>query len=607
MKIFTQKTLWTCAVILFSTIAAFGQIPANQKIIVIEPTEPGIIERTINSDTLGGKRINPNRIYMLKKDGVYVMTSPILVGGGENEETISLSIIGEEGGKKPIIFNNPKDDGNMFRNVVNGNLKLQNLYWPSMALNGTGNALFELRGTDLRLEVYDFVGGNQRSADMFITFDVKGTMSYYFKNSYFRDVNQFQNPWNFAIFGRKDARPIDTLWVENVTVANGGLVFMANGSPVNFAYFNQNTIMNVPKYWLIGEQWKEAYFTNNILINCNWQGEDQEIMLGQKQSQKEKGPHPSGLIDIMEPTQQYWENAFGEGSTPKIEDVKWMVSNNLSFSSPFLDKYYRGEYNDVANYPISNIDWGNSAKFGLVLNKPHQVFNVPSRFFSTITEGLIEKHYNITADNNHINVDPKMITNMIRDQEHGDAYARWARNNYQVAIKGEAIPARTVFSIGDYDAKTVPGPEGEDGKGFTNIRELPEDFTYTSDVRSLINSRPLGALGWWVGGLDGWDSQAELEKVKSYYAQITRVKNETKVASGITIYPNPANSILNLNSKSELSKVSIYSIQGTLVKQFTYNGLFSTTIDISTLNNGMFLIFVETRDGKTSSSKFIKN
>lgn len=605
MKNFGREILMICAMIFLSTVMVFGQIPPEQTTVVIEPGEPGIIESTINADTLeGGVRANANRIYMLKKDAFYTVTSPIMFGG-ENDSTSTLNIIGEEGGKKPIVITSPKDDGSMFRNIVNGNLKLQNLYWPSMATNGTGNALFELAGTDLKLEVYDFVGGNQVSADMFVTGDVKGTMDFFFKNCYFRDVSRFKNPWNFAIFKRSDARPIDTLWVENVTIANGGLLFLASGSPVNFGYLNHNTIMNVPKHWLYMEQWKEAYFTNNIMINCNWQGESQELMMSQKQSQKEMGPHPVGLIDLMEPTQQYWENAFGEGSTPALEDIKWMASNNVNFTSPYLDKYYNGEFNDVGDYPISNIDWGFSADAGLELTMPHPVVNVPPMLFSHITQDLIETYSGIIANNNYDN-DLDMATKAIPDQATGDAYAVWARNNYGVSGDGESIADESVFAIGDYDPTTVPGPEGENGSGFANIRELPEDFTYNSDVRSDINSRPLGALGWWNGELDNWDSEAEFEKVKNYYDTATDVKDYTEDV-GFSVHPNPAQGILNVDSKLELSKISIYNIKGELVKQIDNSGSFNITIDISTLNNGIFLISVETIEGKTDVSKFIKN
>ncbi len=610
MKNFRRLISSTCALMLLSTVMAFGQIPVDQEIVVIEPGTPGIIENTINADTIaGGFRANPNRIYQLKKDAFYTVTSPILFGGG-TDTTATLIIVGEEGGKKPIIITSPVDDGNMFRNVVNGNLKLQNLYWPSMATNGTGNALFELAGTDLRLEVYDFVGGNQVSGDMFVTADVKGTMDYYFKNCYFRDVSKFKNPWNFAILKRADAGAIDTLWVENVTVVNGGLLFLGSGSPINFGYFNHNTIINVPKYWLYFEQWKEGYFTNNIMINCNWQGESQELMMSQKQSQKEMGPHPVGLIDLMEPTQQYWENAFGEGATPAIADIKWMASNNLSFTSPFLDKYYNGEFNDEGDYPISNIDWGFSADAGLTLPMPHPVVNVPTMFFSHITQALIETHAGIKADNNHDNVDPDMVTKMIPDQTVGDAYAHWARNNYQVADAGEKIPDASVFSVGDYSPTTVPGLEGENGSGFANVRDLPEDFTYTADIKSGIDARSLGSLAWWDGGLDGWDSEAELEKVKNYYDGTTGLDDNKEIHKGVgrfIVHPNPAQGILNLNSKSGLSKVMIYSAIGKLVKQIDYNGSFDVAVDISTLDSGLFLISVETIDGKTSVSKFIKN
>lgn len=608
MRKLTQLSAMAFTVLCMSVISAFGQIPPEQEVVVIPAGEPGIIESTINSDTLaGGVRANPNRIYMLKKDGVYVMQSRILFGGG-TDTTATLTIVGEEGGKKPIVISNPPDDGNMFRNRVLGNLKLKNLYWPSMAFNGTGEMLFELQGTDLRLEVEDFVGGNQISADLFGVNNVKGKIDVFIKNCYFRDLTKFKNQWNYAIITR-GTRPIDTLWVENTTVANGGLLFLGTGA-VNFAYFNHNTIMNIPKYWLYFEQWKEAYFTNNIMINCNWQGEDQEIMLSQKQSQKESlVPIPVGQIDIMLPDENTWSFGFGEGSAPKIEEIKWIVSDNLHYTSEYLNKYYAGGYNDVGDYPISNIDWGKSAALGLELPMPHPVVNVPSRFFSAKTDSLIEMYDNIKADYNHIQVNPEMVTKMIRDQAHGDQYAIWARNDYGVAVEGETRPAATVFSIGDFDGSTVPGPEGEDGSGFADLTQLPEDFTYTANIISGIDGRKLGALGWWNGGLDSWDSNAELEAVKSYYetGQRVGIKDGNKVKDTFfKIHPNPAQNVLNLNSKAELSQVTIYDATGRMIKQVDLQACFNTMIDVSSLNSGLFLIEAKAINGEISTSKFLK-
>ena len=353
MKISARLFYCDVPALIFMGLSAVG----GQKVMVIEPGTDGIIETTINGDTLaGGVRINPSRIYQLRANGLYVMNSPILFGS-ENDSTSTLIIIGEEGGDKPIVLASPMD-GEFFPNEVKGSLKLKNLYWPAMAINGTGNTLFSLSGTDRRLEVEDFVSENAVVGDLFRLGGIQGEADVFFRNCYFRDMTPFSNPWNYSLVVRGNQLPIDTLWVENLTVANAGLLFQGINCPVSFAYFNHNTIMNIPKHCLLFEQWKEAYFTNNIFINCNWQGESQEMMLAIKQSQAESSvPIPAGIIDLMEPTREYWEAGFGVGSTPAMEEVIWMASNNLHFTSPYLDKYYRGEFNDVGDYPISTIDW----------------------------------------------------------------------------------------------------------------------------------------------------------------------------------------------------------------------------------------------------------
>ena len=50
MRNFTKLISCAFAVILFTTVAAFGQVDPAQKVIVIENTEVGIIETTINGD-----------------------------------------------------------------------------------------------------------------------------------------------------------------------------------------------------------------------------------------------------------------------------------------------------------------------------------------------------------------------------------------------------------------------------------------------------------------------------------------------------------------------------------------------------------------------------
>lgn len=607
MTRFTRLISCATAMILFTAIAAFGQIPPEQEVVVIDPGV-GTIESTINGDTLAGAvRANPTRIYELQAGGLYTMTSPILFGGSA-DSTSTLIIVGQEGDKKPFVLSTPADGGDMFTNLVTGSLKLKNLYWPTMATNGTGEVLFRLSGTDQRMEIEDFIHENQVKGDVVSLGGVKGEMDIFLKNCYFRDMTQFKNPWNYAIFTRGDGNAIDTLWMENVTVANGGLLVMNKYCPVNFAFFNHNTIQNIPRYWNFMEQWKEAYFTNNVFINCLWMGEMTETMLSQLQSQTEHGPANGGvevgIINLMRPDKGVWELAFPGTTAPTMDDVKFLASDNLNFHSPFLDKYYNGEFNDSLNSPISKVDWGFAAGAGLPV-PPHPVVNIPARFFGPSVDSLVSEYPDgVKLMDNHNEVDPDLTTKMIVDQAEGDLYAAWARNNFQM---GDELPDRLNFTIGDYDPTTIPGPEGEDGSGMKTVMDLPEDFSVNNAaVVSTIDGLKLGAQHWY-GDISGWDSEAQLALVKQKFDGTLSVEdNELTGATLVNIYPNPAKGILNLSSASELNRAMIFDVTGRMVMDSDLNGSFTKAINISELKLGVYLMRVETMDGASITSKFIK-
>jgi hypothetical protein len=605
MRRFTQLISCAAAMILFTAVSVSGQFvpPAADVAVVNIAPGSGVIEEAINGDTLvGGIRINPTRIYELEADGFYTVTSRILFGGS-SDTTSTLTIVGATGGKKPIVLTTPLDGGDMFTHSVTGSLVLKNLYWPSLATNSTAAVLFSLAGSNQRLVIEDFFHENQMNGDVFSLGGVQGVMDIYIKNSYFRDMTQFANPWNYAIFTRGDGKAIDTLWVENLTVANGGLLIMNKFCPVNFGFFNHNTIQNIPRYWNFMEQWKEAYFTNNLFINCLWMGEAQEMMLSQLESQSQGFPMEVGIVNVMRPNVENWELGHGVGSAPAIEDVKWMASNNVHFTSPFLDNYYGGGFSDTTDVPVSWVDWGFSADAGLAL-PPHLVGNVPARFTSPMTDTLVDMYPGIILSTNHIQVDPGMNTVMIADQAEGDAYAHWARANYAL---DDVVPARSTFTIGDYDPTTIPGPEGENGTGIEVVSDLVDDFTYTADIVSTIDGMKLGAQEWW-GDISDWDSEDQLAKVKAFYLDPTVGIDDPKhvATSSISIYPNPATGVLHLESENELSTAIFYDMTGRAVKRVDLHGNVTLSLDVSTLNKGIFVLQVETVEGATVSSKFIK-
>lgn len=77
-------------------------------------------------------------------------------------------------------------------------------------------------------------------------------------------------------------------------------------------------------------------------------------------------------------------------------------------------------------------------------------------------------------------------------------------------------------------------------------------------------------------------------------------------SKSISHYPNPVKDILNLVSDTNVTNVSVYSIEGKLVK--TFAGLSETEVklDLSKLSSGAYIIKATTKDGKTNAFKIIK-
>ncbi|KAA5538217.1 T9SS type A sorting domain-containing protein [Paenimyroides baculatum] len=81
------------------------------------------------------------------------------------------------------------------------------------------------------------------------------------------------------------------------------------------------------------------------------------------------------------------------------------------------------------------------------------------------------------------------------------------------------------------------------------------------------------------------------------------VSNEKFFTENFNLYPNPTSDVLNISSKSglEMKEIKITDLSGRIVK--TLNN--ATTINVSDLSAGTYLIDITTNEGKVSS-KFVK-
>jgi len=615
MRNFKQYFSNALSLLLLGSAIFFAQALSGQDVIMIEggAGNAGLLESTINGDTIaGGGRANPQRIYMLKKDQIHFMNSRIQFDGDSpTDSTSTLRIHGEEGGKKPIVVMSPLQGGNAFRSVVQGNLSLKNIYWSAKALNNSSSGLFEQLGNEKTLRIDGCVTEFAEGGDLFVMRQVRGPADIFITNSYFRDVSQFENSFNFAVVARGDnGEPIDSIWIQNTTVANSGLTFFGKLNPTNFAFFDHNTIVNTPKYVLFFDQFKESYFTNNLFVNCNWEGECQSTY----ETQLADGV-PSGIINLDTIDAGLWQP--GHGFVPEMADVKHLNSNNIHFTSPFLDKYYRGEFNDVGDFPISNRPWSPNVNEA---DLPIPVTNVPIQYINSKTQALIDEYRGIIASDNFNNtLDPMMVTKGIASQEVGDLFAKVARRNYGVAEPGEMVTEadKLILAFGDRDPQTFPGTEIEDSQdasdiGVAKVSDFVEDFSYTADTRSEIDNLPIGSLLWWDDA--NYDEDGALATVKTFYQdEITSVEDLSVFASTYKVkaYPNPLSDITRIDfelEKSSTAKLAIYDAVGRQIEVLTNRQLSAGAHSFkwnATERAGGIYYYVITLDGVSATGKLI--
>ncbi len=156
-----------------------------------------------------------------------------------------------------------------------------------------------------------------------------------------------------------------------------------------------------------------------------------------------------------------------------------------------------------------------------------------------------------------------------------------------VPIHTQSFASITVANVGDPVQIIISG-----SVPITNASQYTFEFFMNLDVQANTT---------YTGG-NAFQSGTPTPPISvAFEADITVATgiSETNV-SNTSIYPNPATNVLNITTDNQLEKVSIFSVNGALVK--TDN---QSIIDISNLNKGMYILTVQTDNGITQT-RFIK-
>jgi hypothetical protein len=72
----------------------------------------------------------------------------------------------------------------------------------------------------------------------------------------------------------------------------------------------------------------------------------------------------------------------------------------------------------------------------------------------------------------------------------------------------------------------------------------------------------------------------------------------------INIFPNPVVSVLQIETDIEIQNIRIYNQVGQMISQSQLNN--AKTVDVSSLEKGVYFIFIENKHGIFSRRKFLK-
>lgn len=90
--------------------------------------------------------------------------------------------------------------------------------------------------------------------------------------------------------------------------------------------------------------------------------------------------------------------------------------------------------------------------------------------------------------------------------------------------------------------------------------------------------------------------------MKIDYVNITAGVGVENHEMDATIYPNPANNVLNINANSNINRVEVYNMMGQMVGSYTANDM-NTQINTTSFANGVYTVKISTENG-TSTKKF---
>ncbi|TRX48579.1 T9SS type A sorting domain-containing protein [Fulvivirga sp. M361] len=245
--------------------------------VIIEPDTLAALNNTINGDTLeNGERVDPNTVYILRRNSVYKTNAFILNPG------FKLVVRAEEGpGSMPIIQPTPIRGGDAFRAfTLSSDFELDGVYVTNIDdTGGSLNRIFRVNtAATIRLKNC-WLDGTSQSV---VRFDSPGS-SVFIENSIISHVGETFDTGNGRVIDVRGGGAIaaDSIVFRNNTIFNIArrLVRHNNNLSSNYIEISNNTLVNSISAIGSFEQTREIKVVNNLFVNPNMEGDTRSANL----------------------------------------------------------------------------------------------------------------------------------------------------------------------------------------------------------------------------------------------------------------------------------------------------------------------------------------
>ncbi len=337
MKINYAFLLLAFIAFVFSGQVQITKAQLVEKVVQWE-TSPGsgtplknVLRDAIATDTLADGSHAQNTVYKLLKGGYYWNVDKIDNSG------FHLRIEGELGdpndpyGNPPIIqrvYNDAQDFVDSKMIVGNGDLTMKNVYIIHADDQGVQTAYqpLELSGNGKR---YTFDNVIFERANFAVVAVTNPNNDIFFTNCKFRNLIGLPSTQQWEGRGTSLWIDQDTVVVENCTFFNIEFTpFQLEGGAANYLRMNHNTFVNTGRQMAIdGQNWREAYFANNLLINPFWHGEGYSDL---SNANRDPRAYTSGIWNINNLPSKYGPE----------EGRRILLANTAAWRDPLFTAYY---------------------------------------------------------------------------------------------------------------------------------------------------------------------------------------------------------------------------------------------------------------------------